>query len=266
MTFLLLFGVCACAHAATLIGPLRYLSRTNSPFFSSILDGKTFLETFERGGLYAPGVASSNGVVVGPSQSTATDSVDSDDGAIDGSGSRGHSFYECTAPAITFTFDTNILGHYPTQAGLVWTDGTPGGAVTFQAFDAQGVLIGTINTNIGDGSYYGTTDEDRFFGVICSNGISAISISRAEPACVEIDHLQYGEFEAPLLSIQCADVDICWYARSNVMYQLQYRSELTTNIWMPIGPPITGTGSTNCVTTSVREDPQRYYRVFVMSP
>src|SRR5947209_14406694 len=70
--------------AQTFIGPLPYLSKNDSPFITSINAGTTFLETFESGALATPGVTASTGAVVGPSG--ITDSVDADDGIIDGSG------------------------------------------------------------------------------------------------------------------------------------------------------------------------------------
>src|SRR6185312_15032118 len=68
-----------------------------------LASGQTFLETFESGSLTTPGVTPSTGSVVPPGG--ITDSVDGDDGAIDGSGTAGHSFFSADGPTgITFTF------------------------------------------------------------------------------------------------------------------------------------------------------------------
>src|SRR5258705_12020261 len=107
--------------AQTFIGPTPYLSKNDSPFLTSINAGTTFLETFESGALTTPGVTISGGSVIGPGG--LTDSVDADDGAIDGSGTNGHSVFGAGTPGITFTFDATVLGHLPTQVGIVWTDG-----------------------------------------------------------------------------------------------------------------------------------------------
>jgi hypothetical protein len=127
--------------------------------------------------------------VVAPS--AITDSVDGDDGAIDGSGTAGYSFF--TSPGssgIRFTFDAGVLGSLPTAAGIVWTDGT--GEITFEAFDALGASLGTIGPEpITSSSITGETDEDRFFGVYEAGGISAILISNTTGG-IEVDHLQYG--------------------------------------------------------------------------
>src|SRR5438034_5081946 len=93
----------------TFIGPTPYLSKNDSPFLTSINAGTTFLETFESGALATPGVTASAGAVFGPGG--LTDSVDGDDGAIDGSGTNGHSFFSgAGSTGITFTFDAGVLG------------------------------------------------------------------------------------------------------------------------------------------------------------
>ena len=186
-----LFSATGIAVAQTFIGPTPYLSRNDSPFIASINAGTTFLETFESGALTTPGVSISAGSVIGPSG--ITDSVDADDGAIDGSGTGGHSLFSGSgATGITFTFDPVALGHLPTQVGIVWTDGA--GTTLFEAFGPGGVPLGTIGpVAIADGSISGTTAEDRFFGVISAGGIESIRISNTAGG-IEVDHLQYGVF------------------------------------------------------------------------
>ncbi len=66
---------------------------------------------------------------------------------------------------------------------------------------------------------------------------------------------------ADLLSaIRVSSVDICWPGRSNQVYQVEYRSELTTNRWVPLASPVLGTG-TNCITDVVSGFERRFYRV-----
>jgi hypothetical protein len=199
-------GLLAFAHGSvsiaqatpTFLGPTPYLSFADSPF-----SGGSFsyfhLENFESGALSAPGVSTPTpGMVVGPG--IFTDSVDGDDGTIDGFGIGGHSWFSAAATS-TFRFDFSAaaLGMLPTHVGLVWTDvgGTAGvlgvGPVTFEAFDELGVSLGSIGPfTLGDGAATGATAEDRFFGVINDGGISRIDISMANSTDWEIDHLQYG--------------------------------------------------------------------------
>jgi len=188
---LLLTAHAALAGGATFIGPTPYLSRADSPFAAELNAGHVYLEDFECGSILVPGVSPSTGNVIPPGFEGAIDSVDADDGVIDGSGLNGHSFFSGNGPTgITFTFNQTTLGAFPTQVGIVWTDG--GGETTFEAFDSVGTSLGTIGPiAIADGSNSGTTGEDRFFGVTFAGGISAIKISNSSGG-IEVDHLQYG--------------------------------------------------------------------------
>ena len=123
------------------------------------------------------------------------DSVDADDGAIDGSGlAPGRSFFSGGGSAgITFGFDGTALGGLPTHAGIVWTDSGAGAQIRFRTYDELGVELdsGLIDLAQGDNSNNGETAEDRFYGAINAGGISSIFISNASGG-IEVDHLQYG--------------------------------------------------------------------------
>ncbi len=178
------------AHAVpTFVGPRPYLCQSDSPFELSGLGSTFFLEDFEDGLLNTPGVMADTGGPIGPGG--LTDSVDCDDGATDGSGTNGHSFFTAGgASGITFTFDAGVLSGFPTAAGIVWSDGD--GDTSFEAFDALSMPLGGIGpVTIATGGVTGQTDEDRFFGVYEPGGISAIKISNTSGG-IEVDHLQYG--------------------------------------------------------------------------
>ena len=71
-----------------------------------------------------------------PSGGTFTDSVDADDGTIDGFGTDGRSHYaQDGTQGITYVFDSVVLGNLPTHAGLVWTDLSGTQDVFLEAFD-----------------------------------------------------------------------------------------------------------------------------------
>jgi hypothetical protein len=176
----------------TLYGPWAYRAVWNSPWADpSTLKLPTgfYLEDFEDGKLNAPGVRASAGTIQGPG--ATTDSVDNDDGNLDGfSGTGGHSFFSPNgADGITFTFDATVLRRLPTHVGLVWTDGE--GEVTFEAFDTFGQSLGQVGpVSIADDNFNGGTREDRFFGAVNQAGISSVKISNSQGG-IEIDHLQY---------------------------------------------------------------------------
>jgi hypothetical protein len=146
-----------------------------------------------------PGVQANVGQVIGPGG--LTDSVDCDDGVIDGSGTNGRSYFHSPgATGITFTFDPIVLRRLPTAVGVVWTDGA--GTITFEAFDENGDSLGTRSGMHATSGFTGQTDEDRFYGVTHAAGISSIHISNTSGG-IEIDHLQYAGVE-----VQCyADCD-----------------------------------------------------------
>jgi hypothetical protein len=181
---------------AALLGPTPYLSFADSPFA-----GGSFsyfqLETFEDGLLNTPGVSVT---AVGVDRNIRvlpgggfTDSVDGDDGSIDGSGTRGSSLVSGGVAGVNgfrFTFDAATLGSLPTSAGIVWTDGD--GAATFQAFGPGNVLLGTLSANTAeDRRFEGRTAEDRFYGIEGLGPIASITIQNASGSN-EVDHLQYG--------------------------------------------------------------------------
>lgn len=61
-------------------------------------------------------------------------------------------------------------------------------------------------------------------------------------------------------SIHVSAVDICWPGRTNQMYQVQYRTNLSGTNWFNLGSPVLGTG-TNCTTDGINGIEQRYYRI-----
>jgi len=69
------------------------------------------------------------------------------------------------------------------------------------------------------------------------------------------------EVEAPRVTIQVATVAVRWPSTTGTVYQLQYRSSLTGDIWTNLGAPIDGTGSNIVVLDSVLDQPRRFYRV-----
>jgi hypothetical protein len=187
---------------AQFLTPSAYLSFQDSPF-RTVGFQQFWLENFEDGFLNTPGVRSLTGRVQLPS--STTDSVDGDDGSIDGFGTRGRSWTSGGFNSlIRFEF-SRVNGLLPTHAGAVWTDVSwttfldyGYGRVLLQAFDASGVLIGgSPSYDLGDGRITGETAEDRFFGVTHLGGISAIELITVNSAEWELDHLQYGTIPSP---------------------------------------------------------------------
>jgi probable HAF family extracellular repeat protein len=174
--------------SADLVGPMPYLQASDSPFVAFTFDF-FHLEDFEDEVFNVPGVIKSAGSVIGPG--LAADSVDADDGTVDGSGNGGRSLF-VAGGALTFTFDPSVLGGLPTHVGIVRTDGgstATGPRILFEAFGPGMNSLGTISAAFGDGNSNGGTAEDRFLGWFDPNGILAI---RVPSGVFEVDHLQFG--------------------------------------------------------------------------
>ncbi|MEZ4256191.1 MAG: hypothetical protein R3A78_10875 [Polyangiales bacterium] len=177
-----------------IIAPTPYLSSADSPFGPVNFPSYFHLEDFEDGLLNTPGVSADVGVNAKQSYPSIADSVDGDDGdATDGTCTGCDDwFYSSGATGINFTFDSSVLGQYPTHAGIVWTDGGYNCSVTFTAYDANDdVIYSDTFEGIGDNSNNRETAEDRFFGVVSPVGVKRLFISNTGGG-IEVDHLQYG--------------------------------------------------------------------------
>lgn len=182
------------AHAAEFFGPVPYLSADDTP--SGFAIGPTFIETFEDRMLDSRMSASASSIQL---PGGITDSVDADDGAIDGSGNGGTSLF---GSSIRIDFQAPL----PRYAGMVWTDGGTS-PVTFEAFGPAGQSLGTVGpVTLGDGSISGTTAEDRFFGARDAGGISAIRLISS--AVMEIDHVQIETTVEPAIMTTLDDGDL----------------------------------------------------------
>lgn len=187
------FLACAAlpASAQVFLGPTPYLSSADSPF--PLGSGTFALEDFEDHLLNAPGVTSPGGYVSSTHfGGSLIDSVDADDGVLaNGACASCDSYYGGAVASAEFDFDASVLGGLPTRVGVVWTDGGPNTTVVFEAFDGAGVSLGTITApGQGDSTFFGTTADDRFYGVDYAGGVGRIVIHHGSGG-LEVDHLQY---------------------------------------------------------------------------
>lgn len=176
-----------------LITPLPYRSFSDSPF-NGVALGYFHLENWEDGLVNTPGVTTSSTTLGSSFGAGFIDSVDGDDGAVNGTCSKPDGICDSgwSSGAFTFTFDAAALGALPTHVGVVWTDGSGNIDVTFEAYDANDVLIaGATTSGIGDGGNSGTVEEDRFFGIVAPVGVRRIVVINSGGG-LEVDHLQYG--------------------------------------------------------------------------
>lgn len=199
---LALFTLGTAQAAATFTAATPYLQASDNPYAGPFL--YSHLETFEDGLLNTPGLSASGGVVAAPG--ALTDSVDADDGSIDGSGAAGRSWYSGNSAArITFSFSASVLGTLPTRVGVVFTDignrndGAPNGFDTavIEVFDGSGVSQGRFSFAFGDGSAVSSTAEDRFVGASFAGGIGSMTVGFEHSIDWEVDHVFYAAVPEP---------------------------------------------------------------------
>ena len=167
----------------------EYASGGDSPF-NGIAFNYFYLENFEDGALDTVGVSTVGGRPLGPSG--ATDSVDLDDGVLDGFGRQGWSYWSSNVTDVTFSFDASALGRLPSHVGLVMTHSV--GPTTIDFIDAQGQSIITFDALEFSQTVNGSTANDRFVGAFYLGGISGLRVSAG---AFELDHLQYGVVAVP---------------------------------------------------------------------
>ncbi|MGC3960107.1 MAG: hypothetical protein QM813_19920 [Verrucomicrobiota bacterium] len=266
------------ASEAVFYGPSPYLSFSNSPFKALVFDS-FYLETFEAGLGNLPGVTLNEGWRINNPASWA-DSVDADDGNVDGVGTAGHALFSGGAQAsLIVSFDAAALGgHLPTHVGIVATDvgfvfsGSVGVAtVALTATDTNGMPLGLlVETNFGNGSLYGdspgATAEDRFFGVSCPAGIASVRLYLTNSADWEVDHLQFGYLSEavprPTLQIEFASPEtiILRWPTNAVGFLPQQTEEQSASGWTSVSetPELAGT---NYQITQALVSSNRFFRL-----
>ena len=200
---------------AASVGPTPYLSAADSPW-NSVSFSSFYLETFEDGLLNTLDVTAAGATNVSDAGGQFTDSVDSDNGPIDGFGISGRSHYTTSGTTgITYTFGTATLGQLPTHAGVVWTDLTGAADVFLEAFDQNSISLGILAAGaLNDAVSTGETAEDRFLGWENPGGISSIRVYQSA-SDMELDHLQYGVAvpEPTTVGLALAAMVLCYCRR-----------------------------------------------------
>ena len=111
----------------------------------------------------------------------------------------------------------------------------------------------------GSAVTFDTVSEDPAIGRVFAN-----SSSTATTGTIWADtHVTQFTFEPPpLVTLRASQVEVCWNSISNLTYQVQYRSDLTTNVWTSLVACVRSVGSTSCIFDPVVVgQPQRFYRV-----
>ena len=190
-----LFGILPIANAGTTtFGPSAYLQTGDTPdgFFCAECVG--WIEDFELGAADSF-LTLSDGELLGPNQfsglmNSVTDSVDGDDGVVDGFGNGGNSWF-VDGSTVTISFANTVK-----NAGLVFTDGDRVSTdIILEAFDSGGNSLAVINGgDLADDMFTGETAEDSFMGFQDMDGqIASITVTMEGGTGLEIDHIHWQE-------------------------------------------------------------------------
>lgn len=165
------------------------------------------------------------------------------------------------AATATNTFEQLILTDGITA--LYYFDNGPGPANTWRTYS---VLL--IGNSFHVGSREGPIATDNELLLVLSN-LTDLYILGDWYDGNEVGSLDNVSLTTtcPAASIRVSEVEICWPSASNNVYQVEYRSELTTNTWIPLFTNVVAAGEETCVTDAVaRGTPHRFYRVVCPTP
>ena len=153
---------------------------------------------------------------------------------------------------ITYTFDDSADVH------TLYVNGAPVASDVnpyTTTYDTHPVMLGAeYEQEVVNYYLHGAIDEASFYSrVLSAKAIAAIYAAGRGGKCREAG--------VPA-TIRVSQVEICWNSDTNTGYQVQYRSDLTTNVWAPLAECVAGGTSNTCVTDAVLPGmPQRFYRV-----
>ena len=110
----------------------------------------------------------------------------------------------------------------------------------------------------GSALTFDTVSGDPVIGEIFNGGSS--TATTGELLVPQVTQFTFAP--PPLVTIRASQVEVCWNSQSNLTYQVQYRSNLTTNRWTSLGGCVQGSGAVKCINDPiVLGQPQRFYRV-----
>ena len=154
----------------------------------------------------------------------------------------------------------NFISAYLTAA---WNDnlqveaqGYVGGVLTY---DQTYTLSATTPTLIVF-DYLGVTKVN----FISSGGTPHLAYGSSSATHFAMDNVTIGTVSSPVIHPITpipGGVALTWNALVNVLYQLQYKTNLTQASWVNLGSPITASGGSVTISNFVGSDPMRFYRV-----
>jgi hypothetical protein len=153
---------------------------------------------------------------------------------------------------------THVVGVVDAKGQLmeVYINGT---LVKSCPYSRAGIRHGSFPLRVG-GPFITLWDQSGLDGVL-----DEVRIYHRALTDDDVVSLFEGTCFVPNLAIRVSQIEVCWDTSTSYDYQLQYRSDLTTNVWVPLSTnSVRGTGGLVCMSdTVVPGQPHRYYRVAV---
>ena len=170
---------------------------------------------------------------------------------------------QAVAQTLSQTFDT-LIGKTYTVRFAVGCGGLAGGTMSFAievTSDTAAVL--TNLTVIAPASF--TWASPTIFRFRATSAKSTLTFRDTSLVTVSVDLLLDDVSVEPVntvLSIRRFPLELCWDTLTGITYQLQYCSDLTTNVWTDLGAPLPGDDATHCVNdTIVPGQSRKFYRI-----
>jgi hypothetical protein len=92
--------------------------------------------------------------------------------------------------------------------------------------------------------------------------LNSLSGHMASAGTLEVCNFRVAAEELPILTIRASQVEICWNSVINKNYQLQYKDQFSTGVWVNLGAPLAGNGGLQCVSDPIPAgQTSRFYRV-----
>ena len=68
---------------------------------------------------------------------------------------------------------------------------------------------------------------------------------------------------APLSpTIHVSEIKLCWECLTSHVYQVQYTTNLASNVWVNFGGSLSNLSGINCIADNIEDSPKKFYRVF----
>jgi hypothetical protein len=150
---------------------------------------------------------------------------------------------------------------------------------------ALSVAFPTISADVGGDAVDGTVTNNQELLAVLNQPITnwpsdaalwlvwEMASSTGKSQGLAIDNLGFSATAQAALSAVSmtaqasgANVVLSWAGLTGQLYQVQYKTNLTDPVWLPLNAPAQGTGGGLSLTNNIGRAPQRFYRLAILPP